>query len=503
MNPIRFAFIALMLTLAVNASEEIPTQEEVAKLYVATFNRAPDAAGLAYWTNSSGLTLSGIAQSFFDQPETLTLYPVQTTNASFITSVYENLFNRQPDTAGLNYWENELNTGVFTKNRFIEAVIAGALNSDLSQDANILINKMIVGLSFADAGLENPDDARTIMLNITEDSVTLTSAVTSFGIALYEYIPSDEKIILFTMASGGVNTDTIYFTDSSTTLSSSTSYLFKYDLSANILGLVSSNTSQSYASSTLKPLTKNGTFYTIVNLSGDTIRGYDPVTLEADSTNKNISTKDGMNKYAIVDEQVFYISYYSNDLRATGLDSYSESEVILDENSPYLPNYLHGVGSNLLSIKMSTIDNQQYFIINKHSTITGIIEEELSRVNTDDFIYKFFDGNEALYWYIHDTSNQLLNIFQLKPDGSSPKHIFQTEIVNSAYNLTVDDSNGKVFITYSDNDTPYFYMVDSQTCKTRILDIEPSLFSSIYKGMQFSYIPPVYTSSSDENFCPN
>ena len=33
------------------------TRQQVAELYVATFNRAPDAAGLDYWVNTSGLTI--------------------------------------------------------------------------------------------------------------------------------------------------------------------------------------------------------------------------------------------------------------------------------------------------------------------------------------------------------------------------------------------------------------------------------------------------------------
>ena len=91
------------------ASESHPTKEEVAKLYVATFNRAPDSTGLLYWTDSSRLTLSQIAQSFFDQPETQALYPAGTSNRDFIRSVYANLFNREPDASGWDYWENELN----------------------------------------------------------------------------------------------------------------------------------------------------------------------------------------------------------------------------------------------------------------------------------------------------------------------------------------------------------------------------------------------------------
>ena len=58
--------ILTTLIHSIYASEEVPTQEEVAKLYVATFNRAPDKAGLDYWTTTSGLKLSGIASSFFD-----------------------------------------------------------------------------------------------------------------------------------------------------------------------------------------------------------------------------------------------------------------------------------------------------------------------------------------------------------------------------------------------------------------------------------------------------
>jgi len=122
---IKLILSIILLSSTIYSSEEIPTKEEIAKLYVATFNRAPDRDGLDYWINS-GLDLSQIAQSFFDQPETKTLYPDGTSNSDFITSVYQNLFNRDPDTAGLNYWEAELNANILSKNRFIEAIINGA-----------------------------------------------------------------------------------------------------------------------------------------------------------------------------------------------------------------------------------------------------------------------------------------------------------------------------------------------------------------------------------------
>jgi len=59
-------FIVIATFTYVEADENNPTKDEVAKLYVATFNRAPDSAGLDYWVNNSNLKLSQIAKSFFE-----------------------------------------------------------------------------------------------------------------------------------------------------------------------------------------------------------------------------------------------------------------------------------------------------------------------------------------------------------------------------------------------------------------------------------------------------
>jgi len=180
MKKILFILAFSILMVPLTASEKIPTEEEVAKLYVATFNRAPDSAGLAYWVNGSGLTLSKIAQSFFDQLETQTLYPAATSNRDFIESVYSNLFNRKPDQSGWNYWENELNTGSFSKNRFIEAVINGAQGDDRT----ILVNKTTVGLAFSSAGLDDVVIAISIMVGVSSDTNSVAVALAEHGITI-------------------------------------------------------------------------------------------------------------------------------------------------------------------------------------------------------------------------------------------------------------------------------------------------------------------------------
>lgn len=152
---------------------------DVAKLYVATFNRAPDAAGLNYWANSSGLSIEEIAQSFFDQPETQNLYPSGVPNDSFVNSVYNNLFNRAAEQAGLDYWVAELDSGRVSKQNFILAVINGAQNTALGQDATILTNKQTVGLSFVLHGLDDVTLAHSVMSGIDASASSVESAVTS------------------------------------------------------------------------------------------------------------------------------------------------------------------------------------------------------------------------------------------------------------------------------------------------------------------------------------
>jgi len=171
-----------LLLVGASLSAAQATRANVAKLYVATFNRAPDSAGLDYWVKTSGLNLEEIAQSFFDQPETQTLYPAGTANTAFITSVYQNLFNRVADAAGLSYWDNQLSTGAFTKNSFIQAVIDGALDSADGNDASILTNKAAVGLNFANYGFSDTTDAKSILENVSDDNDTVTSAYAAHNI---------------------------------------------------------------------------------------------------------------------------------------------------------------------------------------------------------------------------------------------------------------------------------------------------------------------------------
>ncbi len=169
--------IYLFIFLSATLNAQKPTIDSVTKLYVATFQRAPDSAGLEYWVYDSGLSLEGIASSFFDQPETKELYPNNYSTIDFIVSVYENLFNREPENEGLTYWYNELESGNIEKSAFILAVMNGAIDTELGKDATILENKRKVGEYFANMGINDIDLAYYVMKDIDDTQESVESSI--------------------------------------------------------------------------------------------------------------------------------------------------------------------------------------------------------------------------------------------------------------------------------------------------------------------------------------
>ncbi len=85
---------------------------QIYRLYGATLNRAPDAAGFSGWTDilAGGQTLAGITTGFVNSTEFKNAYGALN-NTAFVTLLYGNVLKRAPDAAGLNGWVNILNGG--------------------------------------------------------------------------------------------------------------------------------------------------------------------------------------------------------------------------------------------------------------------------------------------------------------------------------------------------------------------------------------------------------
>lgn len=85
---------------------DVDKSSRIYRLYQAAFNRKPDLAGLGYWLGvlDTGSTLDQIAEAFINSKEFQDLYATSTTNQQFLTTLYNNVLHRTPDTAGSEYW---------------------------------------------------------------------------------------------------------------------------------------------------------------------------------------------------------------------------------------------------------------------------------------------------------------------------------------------------------------------------------------------------------------
>jgi serralysin len=85
---------------------------QVARLYHAALDRLPDAAGLVGWTAAlkSGVSLLEISKGFTNSEEFQQRYGALD-NASFMTLLYDNVLDRQPDSAGLAVWTESMGSG--------------------------------------------------------------------------------------------------------------------------------------------------------------------------------------------------------------------------------------------------------------------------------------------------------------------------------------------------------------------------------------------------------
>jgi hypothetical protein len=194
--------------------EALTPAEEIAGIYVGYFDRAPDPHGFAFWEAQYGTSiaaapvglslstdqaLTGIANLFAPQAETLALYPFLASGPlspnsqadvtgveALVSSVYQNLFNRTVNGAtdsGAQYWvDSILNAGL----PLGQAVLSIA-NAALGADAQVLLNKVIVsdyfvaataaaGLGASSAPATLLTEAHAVLVGIGADAASVALA---------------------------------------------------------------------------------------------------------------------------------------------------------------------------------------------------------------------------------------------------------------------------------------------------------------------------------------
>lgn len=158
---IQFRDFSINLNIRQNAST-ISKQELTAleDLYVAFFNRIPEADGLNYWIDQykSGKTLKQIGDLFYQAAlsfSSLTGYTETMSSESFVNIVYKNVLGRNEgaDAEGLAYWSGQLQNGSDTPGSLVHAILnsAHSFKGDATWGwvADLLDNKAMVADKFA------------------------------------------------------------------------------------------------------------------------------------------------------------------------------------------------------------------------------------------------------------------------------------------------------------------------------------------------------------------
>ena len=145
------------LSIAADAATITPSQlNSLTEIYIAYFNRVPEAAGLDYWISQvrGGMSLNAVGNSFYVAAvsySSLTGYSDTMTDTAFITKIYQNVLGRStPDDIGLGYWLAGLAPGGGqTRGSLVNTILTAA--HEYKGDpvygpvADLLDNKLAVG----------------------------------------------------------------------------------------------------------------------------------------------------------------------------------------------------------------------------------------------------------------------------------------------------------------------------------------------------------------------
>jgi hypothetical protein len=108
------------------------TSTQLQELYVAYFGRAADPSGLDYWT-TKGISTADFAAHMHDQPEFKSVYGTKSVEEQ-VNQIYKNLFDRDADVTGLNYWTLQINLGNLKLAEIANDLIFAAQNNSGSED---------------------------------------------------------------------------------------------------------------------------------------------------------------------------------------------------------------------------------------------------------------------------------------------------------------------------------------------------------------------------------
>jgi len=164
------------------------TLTQINQLYVSYFGRPADFSGASFYQTANA-TPSQVAAAFAASAESQALYG-NLSAADQVNAVYQNLFGRSAEIAGLQYWTQQINSGAIS---LANAALAIG-NAAQGTDQTTLFNKVIVANSFTSAldttnevlgysGTAAAASARSFLTTVTATNLTASQSAVDSQVA--------------------------------------------------------------------------------------------------------------------------------------------------------------------------------------------------------------------------------------------------------------------------------------------------------------------------------
>lgn len=155
------------------------TSQQVQQLYVGLLGRAADQAGLNYWLTQlnatpATLTLENLRSNIVtSQPEYKATFG-SLSRVDTVTKVYSNLFGRAPDAAGLTYWTTGAGATVN-----VDQLTLAFINGASTSDTQALTNKTVVAEVYTSSVGTNfvAADAASIISGVNASAASVTAGL--------------------------------------------------------------------------------------------------------------------------------------------------------------------------------------------------------------------------------------------------------------------------------------------------------------------------------------
>jgi hypothetical protein len=202
-NATTFQFKDMRVNLSIGETSKMVSAENlrsILELYLAFFNRIPDADGLAYWLRESkrGMSIDEMSENFYRAAlmyPSLTKFTPNMDTTDFVRAIYRNVLGREglsaPTNEEVDYWTLEIKKGNRTRGGVVRAMVNSA--QTFKDDPTwgwvpkLLNNRVSVARLFA--------VEQGISFNTPEDSISqgmliaqaVTSSNTSKAISMFGF----------------------------------------------------------------------------------------------------------------------------------------------------------------------------------------------------------------------------------------------------------------------------------------------------------------------------